>query len=133
MNNMPNPNLSPLWQPAPTPRHSQQQQATNNILPPQYSVPGVFDGTAGNFMNRYENTPNEMDISELLERYIGKIIKAEFLLGDILDDRVGRLLSVGNNYIVLGMLESKIVMVCSTDTLKFATVILDEENTGVAF
>lgn len=144
MNNMPNLNIPPLMQPAPTPRYSQQQipdnytypqsfqhQILENSMSQQYAIPEI--NSIDSAVNNYESMPNAMSIPGLLERYIGKIMKVEFLLCDALDDKLGRLLSVGNNYIVLGMLESKVIMICNTDTLKFVTVILDEENNEIAF
>jgi hypothetical protein len=134
MNNMPN----PLMQNTAAPRYS-QQIPDNYTYPPSYQqympdspvypVPGI-DGVVNSYMN---NNADNADIQAMLERYIGKIMKAEFLVGDVLEDKLGRLLSVGTNYIVLAMLDSKIIMVCSTDTLKFATVLLDEETNDAAF
>ena len=133
MNNMPN----PLMQNA-TPRYSQQIPDNYTYPPnyqqymsdsPTYPVSGI-DGVVNSYMN---NNADDTDIQAMFERYIGKIMKAEFLVGDVLEDKLGRLLSVGTNYIVLAMLDSKVIMVCSTDTLKFATVLLDEETNDTAF
>ena len=116
MNNMPDP-LSYTYS------QNFQQQIPENPMAAQYYSSG-----------NYGTMVNEMHISDILERYIGKIMKAEFLIGgEVLDDKLGRLLSVGKDYIVLGMLESKVIMVCKTDALKFITVILDEETSNIEF
>lgn len=78
---------------------------------------------------------NEMDMASaptcmrtMMERYIGKIVRAQFLIGDALHDHVGRLMSVGSSYIVIESLKERVITICDLFSIKFVTVMFDEND-----
>lgn len=71
---------------------------------------------------------NPMCMRTLMERYIGRIIRAQFLIGDALHDHVGRLMSVGPSYIVIESLKERVITICDLFSIKFVTVMFDEND-----
>ena len=65
----------------------------------------------------------------LIERYIGKIVRAQFHIGDVLHEHVGRLMAVGTSYLIIEALKERVITICDLYSVKFVTVMLDEEET----
>lgn len=58
-----------------------------------------------------------------LKRYIGRLVRAEFLVGTTyLEDRTGILLEVGASYIVLRSIQDNNLMYCDIYSIKFVTI-----------
>ena len=72
---------------------------------------------------------NPLCMRALIERYIGKIVRAQFHLGEVLHEHVGRLMSVGPSYLVIEALKERVITICDLYSVKFVTVMLDEEET----
>lgn len=64
-----------------------------------------------------------------LTQYIGHWIRADFFIGDAIEQRVGILREVGASYIIIDAIEPATLIVCDIYSLKFATVILDDDFT----
>lgn len=118
------------------PASSMQYPQTPLIMPqqpqPEYNnanglyIPPVLPKLRESEMDMI-NTP--MCMRTLLERYIGKIVRAQFLIGDALHDQVGRLMSVGSSYLVIESLKERVITICDLFSIKFATVMFDENDT----
>lgn len=63
-----------------------------------------------------------------LRGHIGKLVKVESLLGDRLECRVGTLLHVGADHIVLKLFQSCCTMVCDICSIQYVTVIHDNDR-----
>lgn len=116
------PTSSMQYQPAPMMMPHQQEYGNPNGL----YVPAPMPPT---------NRENEMDMANapmcmrtMIERYIGKIVRAQFLIGDTLHDHVGRLMSVGASYIVIESLKERVITICDLFSIKFVTVMFDENE-----
>lgn len=72
-----------------------------------------------------ETLSNPIYVPGYLERQIGKIMRVEFLIGNTITDRVGRLVEVGASYIVLRTFENS-RMLCDLYSIKFATIVQNE-------
>lgn len=73
-------------------------------------------------------TPKETNNSNFLQDYlktvIGRLIKADFLIGsDDLISKEGILKEVGSDYIVLEMLQSNGMLVCDLYSIKFIEIV----------
>jgi len=76
----------------------------------------------------HQNEPakNFMKIPEFLERYINQIMKVEFLTGNYIVEKIGRLIAAGENYIVLHLLEQRVIVICESSSIKYITILLDD-------
>ena len=70
---------------------------------------------------------NPLFIPGFLARNTGKIMRVEFLVGNSLNDRSGRLLAVGAGYILLESLDSASQIMCDMNSIRFAAI-LDPDN-----
>lgn len=71
-----------------------------------------------------ETLKNTLYVPGYLRTQIGKTVQVEFLLGnDLTEERVGTLIDVGANYILLQALDSQNVLMCDVHSVKFVTVI----------
>lgn len=58
-----------------------------------------------------------------LKRYIGRLVRVEFLIGTTyLEDRTGILLEVGASYIVLRLVQDRNLLYCDIYSIKFVTI-----------
>lgn len=84
-------------------------------------------------MENEENITNSQDIPEslkntiytpaFLKKYIGRLVKVEFLIGsNYLEDRTGILLEVGASYIVLRAVQDNNLLYCDIFSIKFVTI-----------
>ncbi len=72
-----------------------------------------------------ETMTNTAYIPAYLRHQIGRWMRIEFLVGNILEEKVGQLLDVGASYIILKMLEPSTTMLCDMYSIKFITIIYD--------
>ena len=72
-----------------------------------------------------ETMTNTAYIPAYLRHQIGRWMRIEFLIGNILEEKVGQLLDVGASYIILKMLEPSTTMLCDLYSIKFITIIYD--------
>lgn len=62
-----------------------------------------------------------------LKNHIGKLVKVESLLGNCLENRIGVLFEVGANYIVLKLHKSACSMMIEASSIKYITIIHDND------
>ncbi len=72
-----------------------------------------------------ETMTNTAYIPAYLRHQIGRWMRIEFLIGNILEEKVGQLLDVGASYLILKMLEPSTTMLCDLYSIKFITIIYD--------
>lgn len=70
-----------------------------------------------------ETLANPIYTPAYLRRNIGKVIRVEFLIGDNMTDRVGRLVEVGASYIVLEVAAQFTHIMCDLYSIKFVTIL----------
>lgn len=81
------------------------------------------DNNQGTIQHIPETLKNTAYTPAFLSRYIGKLIRAEFLIGTTyLEDRSGILLEVGASYIVLRSLQDRNLLYCDIYSIKFVTI-----------
>jgi hypothetical protein len=96
------------------PSQTQSMQQMNPLAPiTPTTEPQALTTQSIEFMNGF------------LRTQIGKNVRVEFLIGTgTLVDKLGRLLAVGANYIVLRQAETDDIIVCDFFTIKFVTFYL---------
>lgn len=62
-----------------------------------------------------------------LSQHVGKWIRADFLVGNSIEQRVGILNEVGASYIIIQAIEPATLIVCDMFSIKFVTIIMDDE------
>lgn len=61
-----------------------------------------------------------------LKKFIGYWVRLDFVIGTTIEQRVGQLLEVGASYVVIKVLEPETIMMCDLYSIKFVTIILNE-------
>lgn len=64
---------------------------------------------------------------DFLSSHIGKLLRVDFLIGDRLESRKGKLLNVGKEYIVLKLFQNGCTVICDINSIKFVTVVHDND------
>ena len=77
---------------------------------------------------RPESMTNSDFLPAYLMQYIGKWIRADFLVGNSIEQRVGILEDVGASYIILNAIEPETLVVCDLFAIKFVTIILNDDE-----
>ena len=99
--------------------------AVSNAYSRQRIMPNInMNAQPQNFQNDSNN--NFMKMPEFLERYINQIMKVEFLTGNYIIEKIGRLIAAGENYIVLHLLEQRVIVICESSSIKYITILLEE-------
>lgn len=62
-----------------------------------------------------------------LKRFIGYWVRLDFFMGNAIEQKVGQLLEVGASYVIIKVLEPETIMMCDLYSIKFVTVILNDE------
>lgn len=62
-------------------------------------------------------------IAGYLNTQIGKLVRVEFLIGNVLTDRTGVLVKVGVSYIIIRPLDVIGTVLCDLYSIKFVTVV----------
>lgn len=75
-----------------------------------------------------ESLTNSDFLPAYLKQFIGKWIRADFLIGNSIEQRVGILEDVGASYIILNAIEPATLIVCDLFAVKFVTVVLDDSE-----
>lgn len=75
-----------------------------------------------------ENKPPEiMNMKQYLRTMIGKTVRVESLIGECLQSRCGKLLCVGEDYIVLKLYQNLTTLICEASSIKYITVVHDND------
>ncbi len=101
--------------------------ATGTVLPQNT---GSFPAAGGLNLTRQEpeTMTNNVYTPAFLRNFIGRLCRGEFLIGNAINDRVGRLLDVGASYIVLQAIEPSTIIVCDIYSIKFVTIVQDTSS-----
>lgn len=87
--------------------------------------------TVENSPSRGVNTCTRLSDEAFLPAYLktmtGKLVRVESLIGGCLESRVGILLEVGADYIVLKLYRGCSTMICEASSIKYITVIHDND------
>ena len=97
----------------------EENNNTTNKTPPQNGL--------GNSVTSHSNMPetytNSLYSPAFFRNFIGRLVKAEFLIGNTgLQDRIGILLEVGASYIVLRSVQDNNLLYCDIFSIKFLTI-----------
>ena len=80
-----------------------------------------------NNRNLPKSLKNTAFLPAFLSKNIGKLVKIESLIGGKLEPRIGILMTVGANFIVLRQMRSNNTMICDSTLIKYATIIHDND------
>ena len=78
---------------------------------------------------RPESLTNPDFLPAYLRTIVGKWVRVDFLIGGGIEQRVGILEEVGASYIILNVIEPATLLVCDMFSIKFITVVLDDDFT----
>lgn len=74
-----------------------------------------------------ETLTNPVFLPAYLKNHIGKLVKIESLVGDCLQSKIGTLLQVGADFIVIKLNQNCSSMVIEGRSIKFITIIHDND------
>jgi hypothetical protein len=74
-----------------------------------------------------ETLTNTSFLPAYLSQYIGHWIRADFFIGESIEQRVGVLHEVGASYFIIEAIEPQTLIVCDMFSVKFVTIVLDDE------
>lgn len=74
-----------------------------------------------------ETLSNTDFLPAYLTKHIGKWIRAEFLIGGFLEQRVGILYEVGASYIIIKSIEPDTLVACDLFSIRFVTIVLNND------
>ena len=79
-----------------------------------------------------ETLTNMSFLPAYLSQYIGHWVRADFFIGETIEQRVGVLHEVGASYFILEAIEPQTLIVCDMFSVKFVTIILDDDLSRLA-
>ncbi len=79
-----------------------------------------------------ETLTNMNFLPAYLSQYIGHWVRADFFIGETIEQRVGVLHEVGASYFILEAIEPQTLLVCDMFSVKFVTIILDDDLSRLA-
>lgn len=95
----------------------------------QNTMSGVTQGSPSGMISiQPESLTNSDFLPAYLKQFIGKWIRADFLIGDTIEQRVGILEDVGASYVILNAIEPATLVVCDLFAIKFVTIVLDDSE-----
>lgn len=74
-----------------------------------------------------ETLTNSVFLPAYLKKHVGKLVKIEALVGDCLVCRVGTLLEIGADFVVIKLQQNCCSMVIEGSSIKFITIIHDND------
>ena len=92
----------------------QDNKATNVVIKNKSYVP--------------ETLTNPVFLPAFLKNHIGKLVKIESLIGDCLQAKIGTLLQVGADFVVIKLNQNCSSMVIEGRSIKFITIIHDNDG-----
>ncbi len=99
------------------------EQVVNSVTPYREKYPTRTTGQS--IIPSYRSSP--VYFQGYLKNNIGKLVKVESLLGDRLESRIGILLDVGSDYIVLKLYKSCCSMMIRSSSVKYITIAHDND------
>lgn len=88
---------------------------------------------SGNRSDGVTILPPTDSLHDFLKMQIGKIVRIESLVGSCLERRVGQLMQVGADYIVIKLYQSCSTTICELSSVKYITVIHDNDLNKAVF
>jgi len=98
-------------------------------FPPGMMIPDMGGMTVN--LNEPETLSNPIYTPGYLREHIGRWMQVEFLIGDSLTQRDGRLVKVGASYIVLQSAESGNMVIGDIYTIKFVTIFNNSDMSDI--
>lgn len=90
---------------------------------PSVPAPAPVNGSMAMQSQMPETLTNPAFTAGYLRTQIGKLMRVEFLIGNSITDRVGRLAEVGASFIILQSLETNTRYMCDLFAIKFVNII----------
>lgn len=98
------------------------ENITNQNISNGVTMPNLGSNTTTP-SNMPETYTNSLYSPGFFRNFIGKLVKAEFLLGSAgMQDRIGVLVDVGASYIVLRSVQDNNLLYCDIFSIKFLTI-----------
>lgn len=82
---------------------------------------GHFNLNSVYSMDEFQNNGKEY-MTDYLKKHIGKMVKLEFSFGNCLEIRIGQLVEVGDNYVVLKIYKPSTTILCDLSNIRFVTI-----------
>ncbi len=100
----------------------------NSAMLPNNQSNMMTTAPSGNTISlRPETMTNTDFLPAYLKQFVGRWVRCEFFIGDSVEQRVGVLHDVGASYIIIDVIEPQTLVVCDIFSLRFVTIVLDEE------
>ncbi len=80
-----------------------------------------------------ETLTNSVYLPAYLKGHIGKLVKIETLIGDCLQSRIGTLIQVGADFVVIKLSQGCSSMVIEGKCIKFITIIHDNDCKKIGY
>ena len=72
-------------------------------------------------------------VCPFLKNNIGRWARIDFLIGSGMEQRIGQIMEVGRDYLVLRAMEPETVVMCDLFAIKFVTIIMDDDVSRLFF
>lgn len=102
-----------------------KSQDTQIIAKPKMQIETVNNSAVRKIVP--ETLSNPVFFQGYLKNHIGKLIRVESLIGDCLENRIGILFEVGDDYIVIKLNKSCCSMLIRACTIKYITIVHDND------
>lgn len=101
----------------------QTDNRTTPIMGNMYPASRMTSGMGNQMVNNSRNTCSNMGVSSYLCDQIGKYVKLEFLFGENTHmEKLGRLRSVGKDFVAIQENGTNTIIVCSVNKIKFINI-----------
>ncbi len=109
-------------------------QNNSIIVRPNSNINNMQQSTTGTQSISFtpETLTNMSFLPAYLSQYIGHWVRADFFIGESIEQRVGVLHEVGASYFILEAIEPQTLLVCDMYSVKFVTIILDDDLSRLA-
>ncbi len=108
---------------------NQNMNTNSNGMMTNWSANDMQNWSPNTISTTPETLTNTDFLPAYLKRHIGKWVRVDFLIGGGIEQRVGILEEVGASYIILNVIEPATLLVCDMFSIKFVTVVLDDDFT----
>ena len=110
------------------------QAAGQQMMPDMQNQQEFFDFTINNEMQNpapaSEPGPAMPSacVQNFLHANVGKLMNVEFLLDGQIIERFGRLLAVGDEYILLQSVDPNVIIMCDIRSVRFASIVNSDDD-----
>lgn len=110
---------------SPTANNMTNTSQNNNSM--MVRPPMNNNSSSGTISLTPETLTNTSFLPAYLSQYIGHWIRAEFFIGEAVEQRVGVLHEVGASYFIIEAIEPQTLIVCDMFSVRFVTIVLDDD------